>query len=665
MTQFNKFSTAVRARFDELAKTELFKMEVSKDDVWDKYLSSFPDGTNEIYLERPEHDCNFCRIFIKRIGNVVAIVNGELQTVWDVEAEHPYDVVAKELSEFVKASFIKTVFRHNEAKVSVPHNIQILDDKTTIKWDHFSCIVPNKFVTTTVAEKLSSIESAVNVFKRGLNELSVGAFEIVNDLIEQNSLYRGEEFKDSVQSFLLLKKAYDILTTDKGKNIFVWMNYKDRNVRFKNSVIGTLVVDISEGMDLDVAVNKFESKVAPTNYKRPSSVITKSMVESAMKTIKDLDLEDSLNRRFAIIEDISINNVVFADKKTSPLMKNELTDMLMSQTLNKSKKSYDKVGEVTIEEFVSDILPQIDSMSVLMKNQNTKNLVSLIAPKNDQDKRIFKWDNNFSWSYNGNITDSIKEKVKRAGGSVDGVLRVSLNWFNTDDLDIHVTEPSGRHIFYGEKCGILDVDMNVTGSNLVRDAVENLNWNRLENGIYKIGVHNYYKRESIDVGFVIEVEYNNEIKTYSYDKMLNGGSIKSIIDIKVDSGKISINKIHADIGSDEKSKNVWNVETETFQKVNMMLLSPNYWDEQKANGNKHYFFMLENCVNPEKPRGIYNEFLINDLTKHRKVFEILGDKTKCELSNDQLSGLGFSSTKNDEVMAKVDGNFSRTLKIKF
>lgn len=45
---------------------------------------------------------------------------------------------------------------------------------------------------------------------------------------------------------------------------------------------------------------------------------------------------------------------------------------------------------------------------------------------------------------NGSVADSFKEKVKAAGGNVDGFMRCSLHWFNYDDLDLHVTEPGGR-----------------------------------------------------------------------------------------------------------------------------------------------------------------------------------------------------------------------------
>lgn len=113
---------------------------------------------------------------------------------------------------------------------------------------------------------------------------------------------------------------------------------------------------------------------------------------------------------------------------------------------------------------------------------------------------MFKWNNNFAWVYNGSVADSFKEKVKAAGGNVDGFMRCSLHWFNYDDL--HVTEPGGREIYYGSKTGYtggtLDVDMNA-GSGKTRDAVENIIWtdpSRLRPGDYVVRVHNFYKRES-------------------------------------------------------------------------------------------------------------------------------------------------------------------------
>jgi len=43
------------------------------------------------------------------------------------------------------------------------------------------------------------------------------------------------------------------------------------------------------------------------------------------------------------------------------------------------------------------------------------------------------------------------------------------------------------------------------------------------------------------------------------------------------------------------------------------------------------------------------------------VFEILGNKTKCEVTSEQLSGLGFSSTKRESVLIRVSTPLSTKL----
>ena len=75
--------------------------------------------------------------------------------------------------------------------------------------------------------------------------------------------------------------------------------------------------------------------------------------------------------------------------------------------------------------------------------------------------------------------------------------------------------------------------------------------------------------------------------------------------------------------------------------------------------------MLDDCLNDGKARGFFNEFLTDELSAHRKVFEVVGAKMKTEESNNQLSGLGFSSTQRNSVLCKVKGSFNRVVKINF
>jgi hypothetical protein len=326
------------------------------------------------------------------------------------------------------------------------------------------------------------------------------------------------------------------------------------------------------------------------------------------------------------------------------------------------------VEEMSIKDFIEKVVPKASRIELLFENKHVNNLMSLIAPMDAAAPPLFKWDNGFSWAYNNDVTDSIREKVKAAGGRVDGELRVSLSWYNYDDLDLHVVEPNGHKIYYGDKGpsqlgGQLDVDMNAH-SGTTREAVENIIWadkRRMKNGEYKVMVHNFSKRENIDVGFEVEIEHNGQIHKFAYAKPVPDKGYIHVATVRYTAEGVSI---ISDLDSSMKSKDLWGMKTNSFQNVSMMLYSPNHWDGREI-GNKHYFFIAENAASPDAPRGFFNEFLKDDLMKQKRVFEALGNKMRVQQSDRQLTGFGFSSTQPNSVVVKVEGTFTRTIKINF
>ena len=667
MSEFIQFKNAVSLQLSIMETTGLFTVNLDKDELWDTYLKSFPEGTNPIYRERTEHDCQCCKQFIRKVGNVITIIDGIVVSIWDVVSEHEhYQVVADAMSKFVKSHAIENKFLHYERNVGTDKNFEDMGDHVH-EWNHFYHMLGRKYVVDEkhIDSKLGSERTAVQTFKRALDTITGSSVEMVLELIEQNSLYRGNEYKNTVEEFGRHRIKYKYLS-EKKKNLYVWLKDVHPSVSgIRNSAIGTLLVDLSEGKDLNYAVESFEKKVAPENYKRSSAPITQSMIKKAKEKVDELGISDALPRRYAHIDDLTINNVIFADRDSKRSM--NVFDQLETEVSIDPKK-YDKVEDVSIDTFVNDILPKADSIELMVENKHVNNLVSLIAPVNDDAPNILKWDNNFSWSYNGEVTDSIKEKVKAAGGMIDADLRCSLSWYNRDDLDIHAIEPNGNKIYYGRKDsrytgGKLDVDMNVHGE--TRTPVENIVWKdkrKMLEGRYQIIVHNYTSREQIDVGFEVEIEYQGSITNYVYGKKVPAHRKVTVaeFDFSYDNGI----KFVKTIESTQTAKNVWNIKTQQFHPVSTVMLSPNHWDGQQI-GNKHWFFMIHGCKNDEQSRGLYNEFLRGDLTEHRKVFEMLGSKLKTEVSDNQLSGLGFSSTKRDSVLCKVTGSFSRTVKINF
>lgn len=674
--KFPTFAKIVAASFQAVVKApQVYVTSVDGDALYQRYLAAFPAGTNPIFRKQTEHECSCCRHFIRRAGNIVSVSDhGVVRTIWDEvakEAPYPYEFVADALREAVLAADISDLYRvgSRESSFGAATTRSLDDGGRALTWSHLHTgAIPVALQAASPDQDRGDYRTTVQVFARGLAELAPAALDTVLALIEANNLYRGAEHKTAVVQFMAAQRAFQA-KGPRERSVFAWTNAVGPASRFRNTVIGTLVQDISEGIDVERAVASFEAKVAPTNYKRTSAVITPAMVKAAMQTIEALGLEPALERRFAAIGDVSVNDVKWVDGAVKPAMKGGLTDTLMQVATTASpldaRKDEERAEDIGLDDFVERVLPTAASVEVLLKGEHLGNLMSLTAPVHPEPRRLFRWDNDFAWSYGGNVADSIAERVKKAGGKVEGaVLRISLSWFNFDDLDLHVHEPAGRglhglmdHIYYANKTGasggVLDVDMNAGGGN-TREAVENVVWSsKMPDGGYQVVVNNFSQRETSDIGFVVEVECGGKLSHYSYNKQVRNRTDVRVATLHMKNGRVDrVETGDPAITASNIAVTRWGLTTEQYVKVDAVTLSPNYWGDN-AVGNKHTFFVLHGAKNDEPTRGIYNEFLHPRLEPHRKVFEVIGDKTKCQPTDGQLSGLGFSSTKRTSFVARV------------
>jgi len=662
---FKDLKRRVRANFDKMAEnnTILFYTQISKDKMWDEYLDGFSDP-----VEKQGHNCNCCKSFLRQYAGIVAIDESyERVSIWDnIDAPEVFKVAVENMRVYIHSLPITDVFYTDNKHCGTDENRNGLD---TITWTHFYFMTPARMVKGDNIDSLrGKFRTKRKQFERALKEITPDAVGTVNELIAQGSLYRGNTYEHTLQQFSAQQGMYNAVEGEEAKVNHTWKlmsEVTDVVVSIRNSSIGILLVNLSEGMDLDTAVRKFEQLVAPTNYKRPTALVTPSMISNAKAKLTDLGLLDSLERRYAMPTDLSAEDFLFVDRSS------ELTDVFEEMSTDSKKrvnvKSLKKVEEITIEKFISDVLPSAKSVEMLVQNIHLPKMVSLITGENKDAASLFQWDNLFSWSYTGGITDSIKERVKKAGGQVVGELRVSLSWYNFDDLDLHVVTPEGKKIYFSNTKdfttgGNLDVDMNAGGGSS-REAVENIIFPHkrdMVEGVYEVRVNQYSRRELTDVGYDIQIEHDGNVTDMHFP--LSPKSTDVIC--KITYSKSEGITFDRDVESKVSSKRKWGIDTNSFIKVKHLLLSPNYWGTNNT-GNKHYMFMLENCLNDEVARPFFNEFLKTEFNENRKVFEVMGSKMKVEPSQDQLSGVGFSETIASEVILRVNSKFSRLLKIKF
>ena len=690
MSNFKTFKKEMQTHISTMlvGQDRIFVTDVSKYDLWNTYLDSFPTGTNEIYKERREFDCNCCKSFMRAFGNAVVVVNNNLVSIWDMEVSDPtFAVVAKKMSALVKSAPIRSVFVTDEANVGTDKNRQQLEDGGVCTWEHYHYKLPIKFVNKTgksTGDIQGTTASFRQVFQRSMAELTLDAGETILDLIDQGSLYRGDEHRNAVSEFIKYKKLYNAIPDDKRGN-WCWITSGSSGIaKIRNTAIGTLLIDLSEEVDLDSAVKKWEKVMAPENFKRPKAIFTKKMVEQAEVTMIELGLEKSLGRKHACLEDITVNNVLWTNRDAKKKMGGSIFDE-MKEEITENPKSYSKVEEVGIEDFVKNILPKATNVEIMVENRHNNNFMNLIAPTDVNAPSILQWSNNFSSAFNGDVASSMRERVSNAGGRVDGVFRFTHSWNelerNESLMDLHVFFPGhdshkdGKHDRYGNNervgwnhrnhprtGGVQDVDYtNKAPANYI--PIENITFPKIDKmpeGVYPCKIHNWDFRGTGGRGKA-EIEVNGEVYQYVYPATTDKEWI-TVAEVTLKNGVFTIDH-KLPVGTE--SKEIWGITTNKFTKVNVAMLSPNYWDGQQGIGHKQYYFFMDECRNEGSPRGFFNEHLNTKLMVHKRVFEAMSAKMRVAHSDNQMAGLGFSSTERNSIVVRVESSIKRMLKIMF
>lgn len=709
--EFKEFNIKIQKQFDKMCQTgKLFRSVLSGQEIWNLYLSSFKPEDNPVFRDpnSSKHNCNCCNNFIRRYGNIIALDNDlNIMTIFDIDSVDEYQNSVIAISKVIKKLEIKNVFfeTYNELqslpyekcnksnqnfKLGIDINFKqynkeeaelygVVKEGEIREFNHFSLSLPRFYVDmsgNSIESIMANYRDSKEVFKRAMDEISLDTLILVKDLINQGSLLDGQTHLYKIDQIIPLKQEYDSFENNKKDN---WCWIKSFNLpyaKFKNELIGVLCSELSEGEELNKACQNWNKRVDPVNYMKVTAPITKKQIEEAQKFVQENGYEESFNRRLATVEDIKVSEILHSNIGDGEIKSVSIFDNVKATSTRHKRNEFEGVEQVSIEKFMRDILPGCTSVEVFLKNQHEGNLVTLTTSNIENSKPIFKWSNNYSWTFNGNLAGKsmIKKAVKSRGGKTEGVLNIRLAFPDTtSDYDLHVVEPSGTHISYENvrhvhpSSGVLDLDaQGVDGYQSPEKRVENIIYTELQKmkqGDYNVYI-NDYSGSRFPANFIVEIETNDDIVTMQYNTKKQSNNV-NVCQINLNN-KFEImptNEVEL-ISSNSISKKMYELETNQFHKVNLICLSPNHWGENNV-GNKHYLFILDGCKTIDKIRGFHNENLIPELLQHRKVMEVLGNTAMIEPSDKQLSGIGFNATVKDELIVKLKGSFKRIINIKF
>lgn len=705
-----QFTKELQEHFNKMAESgKLFRLNAKGDHIYNRYIDSFSPSSNPVFRD-PESsymNCNLCKNFIRRYGNIVSInENFEIVTLFDFETSvDKFKNVLKELSKYLSKFKIENVFfetfnelnslnyekcskTNSTFRLGIDKNAKTYTEEEAelygvVKageayvFHHLHLDIPTRYVDmsgSSVETIMSKHKDNNNVFHRLMKEVSLETLQLVRDLIIQGSLLNGDTHINKLNNIIPLKREYDALSKSQKVN-WCWVTSRDYTyAKLRNELIGQLCVELSQGEDLNKACKNWNYRADPVNYMKAVAPFTEKQKKEAEKFVNDNGYTASFNRKLPILSDIKAYAFKYVDNGDGEIKEVSMFDKLKPTKKHQHKRNqFDNIEEVGVEKFINDILPSCDSVEVYLENRHENNMVTMTSSVEEDSKCLFKHTNNFLWDYNGNLSgkSEIKNAVKSKGGKVDGVLRFSMMWAegngDNSDLDLHCIEPNGFEIHYSSMSsyntgGTLDVDITDPKMQMPKGAVENIIYtdlNEMDDGKYELFIHQYSERNS--KGFKAEIEINGEIYSYEYTKPIRNKNNVKVAVVTKKNNELTIKHL---LPESNQSKEIYNLETKNFHKVNLLCLSPNHWGDNNV-GDKHYFFMLENCRTDNPVRSYHIDKLNSELAKHRKVLEPLASTIMIEPTEEQLSGLGFNSTVRDEVVVKLTGNFKRTLKIKF
>ena len=628
------------------------------------YLDSLPLTK---FRTRPENYCTYCFMGYRDMANVVAFNDdGELITIFDNydDVGEPYRTTMIKMREHVLSYELEGYFLSDTARLGIPQNTE---PATGIVFKHVHGRVPDEYVSDKVSTDLNKLRTRRANKVRLLDEANTESLETVVKLFEDDDieLYQKAAKLPLVRNTI---KFFNEFNATKHTEKFLW-EHKDYVPKHDDSVM-LLAKNLYSGMDVSVAVDKYNAMTDPMFYKEQQALALSAKQEKEAKDfLKDNLFWAGIPARHCTEHDIKESEVIFASQELT--LKDEGDALLDSFAVKKKPIKVAKgATELAMDAFVSMISSTSpEKIEVMLESKHVNQLMTLTTQENTIGRSLYPW-GPVMWTYKDGLSDvsSLKARIKSKGYVVDAPFNIRLSFPNTkSDYDAILVKGSrkltystgkvkrGDDYVRGTFGWYLDQDTNGLDESDFVDATENIFSDTPPDGEYVYQVKNYTNIQK-DEGVYVEFEAMGEIYCWEHPEIADHITV-DMFSFVIKDGKLASVKTLKGKEVAQKGvapKEVFGLMTEQYHEVTMVCTSPNNW-VKPAKGDLHYFFIMKGAMNPDPVKRLHAQYLDPVLLPHKKYLTNVAKQVDSAPADQQLSGLGFNTERRFDVNVKVDG----------
>lgn len=363
------------------------------------FTTETPD-LGEVFLaglaaeDRAEHTCQACRRFLQRFGGLVRVTPEGATTpvMWSPEGvPGRYAGAVEGLAAAVSRAPISGVFLSSEAAWG---------QARTGPWSHLAvtpgegCVHRASPVKTTGQEMAALLEERA-VLLRGLAEFPLELVRNAHSLLTTGALFRSEKCVGVAAWLMGLHERLAGEKNERRRDNLTWLATAGAPPGFchvRSTVIGTLLEDLAAGLEFAEIKARFDAKLDPLQYQRPTAPPSAGNVAQAEKIVAALRSSGALERRFARLSDIE---ALWQPRvrEGQPGKPGEVFGHVKTREKDRGKGAQVEAPPVTMtwEKFARTVLPEAEAIEYWVPTSNQLYL-AMVTAKDPGAPPILQWD---------------------------------------------------------------------------------------------------------------------------------------------------------------------------------------------------------------------------------------------------------------------------------